>query len=45
MILQNQINKEKEIRFVVTRGRRWKKGGMYEGTQKVQTSSYKTNKY
>lgn len=35
---------EKEIRFIVTRGRRWGVGELDEGSPKVQISSYK-NKY
>ena len=46
---RNQINKTnkltEEIRFVVTRGRGWGKAKLDEGGQKVQTSSYKINKY
>ena len=33
------------IRFVVTRGEEQEEGEMNEGSQKVQTSSYKINKY
>ena len=32
---------EKEIRFVVTRGRGWEEGELDEGGQKVTTCSYK----
>ena len=32
---------EKEIRFVVTRGRGWGEWELDEGGQKVQTGSYK----
>ena len=35
----------KEIRFVVTWGKVWGEVELYEGSQKVQTSSYKINKY
>ena len=47
--LQEQTNKliEKEFRFVVTRSRGgcgvW--GGLDEGNQKIEISSYKINKY
>ena len=34
-----------ENRLVVVRGREWGMGEMGEGGQKVQTSSYKINKY
>ena len=36
---------EKEIIFVVTRGGDCGEGELEEGGQKVQTSSYKINKY
>ena len=36
---------EKEIRFVINKGKRWGEGELDEGRQKVQTSSYKINKY
>ena len=39
---------EKEVRFVVTRGRGWGRGWgveLDEGGPKVQTSNYKINKY
>ena len=36
---------EKEIRLVVTRNRVWGQRELDEGSQKVQTSSYKINKY
>ena len=36
---------EKEIRFGLTRGRGWGEGELDEGSQKVQTCSYKINKY
>ena len=37
--------KEKEIRFVVTEVGEWEEGELDEGSQKTQTTSYKTNKY
>ena len=40
-----QTNSEKEIRFVVTKGMGLGEGELEEGGQKVQTSSYKINKY
>ena len=42
-----QINKliEKEIKSVATRGGGWGGKELNEGGQKVQTSSYKINKY
>ena len=36
---------EKKMRIVVTRGGGWREEELDEGSQKVQTSSYKTNKY
>ena len=36
---------EKEIRFVITRGQGWGEGELDEGSQEVQTLSYKINKY
>ena len=36
---------EKEIRFVFTSGRGWVEGEMDEGSQKIQTSGYKINKF
>ena len=36
---------EKEIRFVVTRGGTWREEELDQGGQKVQTPSYKINKY
>ena len=36
---------EKEIRLVVTRGRRWREGELEEGDEELQTSSYKIRKY
>ena len=30
---------------MATRGSGWEEGGLYESGQKVQTSSYKINKY
>ena len=36
---------EKEIQFVVTRGGGWEEAELDEGNQKVQTSSYRINKY
>ena len=36
---------EKDIQFVVARGGGWGKAELNEGNQKVQTSSYKINKY
>ena len=44
-IFQKQTHSEKVIRFVVTRGEEQEEGEMNEGSQKVQTSSYKINKY
>ena len=42
-----QTNKlvEKEISFVIVRGGGGGEGGMDEGGQEIQTSSYKVNKY
>ena len=40
-----QTKIEKEIRFVVTRGREWEDGELGKGSHKIQTSSYKINKY
>ena len=37
--------KEKEIRFVVTEVGEWAEGELDEGSQKIQTTSYKINKY
>ena len=47
IILQKQTKKliEKEIRFVVTRCREWGDRKLDEGSPKVQTPSYKINKY
>ena len=47
IILQKQNKQliEKGIRFVVTRGGAWGEGEFDEGSQKVQTSSNKINKY
>ena len=36
---------EKEIIFVTTRGVEWRERELDEGSQKVQTPSYKINKY
>ena len=36
---------EKEIRLVFTKVGMWEEGEMEEGGQKLQTSSYKINKY
>ena len=36
---------EKEIKFVVTRGRGWRVGKMHKGGQNVQISTYTINKY
>lgn len=41
----SKTNSEKETRFVVTRGGGWGEEGQDKGNQKVQTSSYKINKY
>ena len=38
-------NSEKEIRFAVTRGRKWEKEVLEEGDPKVHTSSYEVSKY
>ena len=41
-----KMNKQKkEIRFVVIRGREQEEGELDKGSQKVQASSYKINKY
>ena len=40
-----QTNSEKEIRFMVIRGKGEGEGELDEGNQKVKTSSYKINKY
>ena len=52
IILQKQWNKqqtnkliEKEVGFVVTKSGGWEMGDLDEGSQKVQTPSYKINKY
>ena len=47
IILSKQTNKliEKERRFVIARGRGCMEGGMNESSLRVQTSSYKINKY
>lgn len=37
--------KEKEIRFIITRDRRWEERKLEESGQKVQTSSCKMNNY
>ena len=44
LYLKNKLI-EKEIKLVATRGRGWRDGELNEGGQKVQTSSYKINKY
>ena len=41
---QTNSYKEKEIRFVITRGRKWEERELDKGGQKVKTSIYKTNK-
>ena len=43
IILQKLTHRKKEIRFVVTRGEEYGEGKWDEGSQKVQTSSYKVN--
>ena len=43
--IKRKKKKEKEIRFVVTRGGERGGGLLDKGSQKVQTSSYKVNKY
>ena len=40
-----QTNSQKKIRFLVTSGGGLGEGELDEGVQKVQTSSYKINKY
>ena len=49
MILQKETKQrkswKKETRFVGTTGRVWGEGELDEGSQKVQTSSNKINKY
>ena len=42
---QTNILIEKEIRLMVTRSKIWGEAELDEGGQKVQTSSYKLNKY
>ena len=36
---------EKEVRFVVTRGRYWGEGGLDKSSQKLQTTNYKISMY
>ena len=47
LYFKKQANRliEKEIRFVVTRGGVWGKEELDEGSQEVQTSSYKITKH
>ena len=42
---QTKKHIEKEISFVVTRSGEWGEGELEEGSQKVKTLSYKTNKF
>ena len=44
LFFKNKLT-EKEVRFVVARGRDWRKGILNEGSQKVQTFICKINKY
>ena len=44
LFFKNKLT-EKEVRFVVARGRDWRKGILNEGSQKVQILSYKISKY
>ena len=45
ILLQTSKLREKEIRFLVTRGSGCGEGKLDEGNQNVLTSSYKINKY
>ena len=45
LICKSETNTQKEVRFMVAIGRGQEVEELDEGDQKVQPSSYKTNKY